>query len=160
RRALTYAAGRCGGERVSLYPETTRSVPSRIALRIAGPLLVLTLGTVSWGGSSHPASAQPSPPPDDEPPIAEREANEKNFEAMVSILAQAFWSGRPPAELKALPVEQALKRLMDPSVLNSDRTAVSRRRRGVATLIAYGMGMPRIEAALRRAGVPIDAINA
>src|SRR5262249_50211831 len=87
-----------------------------------------------------------------------REAAQQTFEAMVSILAQAYWHGRPPAELKALSVDEALKRISDPAVARDDRMAGSRRRRAIATLAGYGLRVKSIEAALKKFGVPVDAL--
>ena len=126
------------------------AISGTVSTRLATALLVV----MAIAGCRAPHSSPPLPSPTDR-----QEENQRNFEAMVSVLAHAYWRGRPPRQLRALPLESVVQRLTDPTVLACDRAAGSRRRRAIATLAAYGLGIKPIEAALDGLGAPVRIIK-
>jgi hypothetical protein len=90
----------------------------------------------------------PGPAAAPEPPLAF--TNEGRIDAMLSIHAFAFWPDGPPhgVELKTVSLPRAVALLRD----DPDPFAVSRRRRAIARLAAYGLGRPEIDALLEQLG--------
>lgn len=121
----------------------------RARRRWAGPLgaVVATLVAACGGGPpAHGPAGEPLP-----------FTNEGRIAAMISIHARAFWPDQlpPGIELRTASLDQAVALLKD----DPDPFAVSRRRRAIAKLAAYGLGRPEIDAALEELGANLGALR-